>query len=444
VSFGLQRALGSAHAIEVRYVGTRSRDGWTTYDYNESNIVENGFLDEFRAAQANLQANIAAGRGANFRYFGAGTGTSPLPIYLAYFSGVPTSQAGDPSRYGSSLFANSSFVNPLNKWNPNPFTPAPDNPIANGTVANAALAGTATRRQNALAAGLPANFFHANPDKLGGAIITGNGGKTHYNSLQLELRRRLQQGLQFNTSYAFGEMYGSQRFSFRKPRVMRRDTGSPGDITHAFKLNLVYDLPFGRGRRFASSAGGLMERIAGGWSFGLTGIVRSGTLVNLGNVRLVGMTADDVWGMYKRRIDANGDVYMLPRDVIDETIKAFSVSATSPTGYGSLGAPGGRYFAPANGPDCVEVAPGFGDCGGGDLVVAGPLFRQFDIAVSKRVALFGRTNLEFRVEALNAFNNVNFSPVGNIGDTNLNDYEVGALLGTNTSRLIQFIGRFNF
>ena len=440
VSVGLQRALGNTHAVEIRYVGTRSRDGWTTYNYNEANIVDNGFLDEFRAAQANLQANIAAGRGANFRYFGAGTGTSPLPIYLAFFSGIPAAQAGDPSRYGSSLFANSNFVNPLNKWNPN----INGNNSPASTNANAGLYGSPVRRANALAAGLPANFFVANPDKLGGAVMTGNGGKTHYNALQLEFRRRLHQGLQFNTSYAFGEMYGSERFSFRKPRLMRRDTGSPGDITHALKLNLVYDLPFGRGRRFASDAGGVMERIVGGWSFGLTGIMRSGTLVNMGNVRLVGMTADDVRKMFKTRIDARGDVYMLPQDVIDETIKAFSVSATSPTGYGSLGAPSGRYFAPANGPDCIEIAPGFGDCGTGDLVVTGPTFQQFDIAMSKRVALFGRSNFEFRIEALNAFNHHNFSPVGGIGGDELTDYETTGLLGTNTSRLVQFIVRFNF
>ena len=92
--------------------------------------------------------------------------------------------------------------------------------------------------------------------------------------------------------------------------------------------------------------------------------MQSGRLVNLGNVRLVGMSADDVQDMFKLRFDdANKLVYMLPQDVIDETIKAFSVSATSATGYGTGGAPTGRYFAPANGPDCIEVANDVGDCG---------------------------------------------------------------------------------
>jgi hypothetical protein len=440
VSVGLQRGLGRNHAVEARYVGTRSRDGWTEYDYNEANIVENGFLDEFRNAQANLQANIAAGRGSNFRYAGPGTGTSPLPTYLAYFSAVPASQAGDASQYGSALFANSNFVNPLNMWNPNPFTPASDDE-------DDGLYGSPVLRANALAAGLPANFFVANPDKLDGAVMTGNGGKSRYHSLQLELRRRLHNGLQYNANYVFGNMEISNRFSFRTPRLMRRDVGSPGDISHAFKLNMVYDLPFGQGRRFASGAGGVMDRIVGGWSVGLTGLVRSGTLVNLGNVRLVGMTVDDVQKMFKTRVDSDGRVYLLPQEVIDETIKAFSVSATSATGYGGDGPPSGRYFAPANGPDCIEIDEDaeFGACGTGNLVVTGPRFQQFDIAVSKQVRVVGRSNLEFRVEALNAFNNHNFSPRSVIDDSpNLTDYEVTGLLGTQTSRLIQFIARFNF
>ena len=68
---------------------------------------------------------------------------------------------------------------------------------------------------------------------------------------------------------------------------------------------------------------------------------------------------------------------MLPQDVIDNTILAFSVSPTSATGYAGA-APTGRYFAPANGPDCIEIDNNadYGDCGGRSLVVTGPMFQQ--------------------------------------------------------------------
>jgi hypothetical protein len=208
---------------------------------------------------------------------------------------------------------------------------------------------------------------------------------------------------------------------------------------------VVYDLPFGRGRRFGSGVNGTVDRIISGWTVGFVGRVQSGWLVDLGNVRLVGMSTDDVARMFKVRKDASNKVYMLPEDVINETLKAFSVSATSPTGYGTLGPPSGRYFAPANGPDCIEpdVNAGYGSCGVGSLVVPGPMFQQYDISIAKRVEIVGRHNVEFRFEALNLFNNVNFVPVGGIGNQ-LAAYEVTSLTGTNVARAVQLVFRYNW
>jgi hypothetical protein len=150
--------------------------------------------------------------------------------------------------------------------------------------------------------------------------------------------------------------------------------------------------------------------------------------------------------MFKLRFDDAGKtVWMLPEDVIENTIRAFSVSATSPTGYSSRGVPSGRYFAPANGPDCIEVDPGgdFGDCGTRELVLTGPMFRQHDVRISKRTPIAGRVNFEFAAEFLNAFNRPNFVPVGGIGN-DISDYEVTGLTGTNTSRVIQLVTRINW
>lgn len=444
---GFQRALSTTMAAEIRYIGTRSRQLWTAYNYNEINVIENGFLNEFKLAQQNLEANIAAGRGSNFRYYGQGTGTSPLPIILAYFSGVPTGQAGDASRYTSTLFANSTFLNPLAKYNPNPCCVT--------TTANASFAyslyNDATRRTNALAAGLPSNFFIANPDLQGGANVTGNGGYTNYNGLELELRRRLSNGLQFQTSYTFGHNYESARYSFRKERVQRVNTGTIGQVTHAFKLNWVYQLPFGRGQRFGSDANGFVDRLIGGWSISGTGRIQTGLMLDFGNVRLVGMSLKDLQGAFKKRIADDGKVYMLPQDIIDNTVKAFSVSAVSSTGYGQLGAPTGRYIAPANGPDCIETAPGYGDCGLGQVVVTGPMFKNFDLSFVKQIPIKGRVTGEFRAEMLNAFNWVNYNPVTGMTISNSTsfgstpgNYEVTGLLGTTVSRQTQLVFRLSW
>jgi hypothetical protein len=434
---GITRSLGKTMAVEVRYVGTRGHGDWNDLNYNEFNIVENGFLNEFRQAQKNLAANIAAGRGNTFAYTGA-AGTAPLPIFLAYYNRQASANAGDPALYTGANWTNSTLLGFLSALNPNPYGFASNN-TTNG------LQGNATFRANALAAGLPSNFFIANPAVTSGFVRT-NLDDTYYNSLQLELRRRLSQGLQFQTSYVYGHGYQSSFFSFRKPELWRRDTGDPGDLTHQIKGNVVYDLPFGKGRRFAGNSSGLVDRLVGGWQIGLTANVNSGRLVNLGNVRLVGMTTDDVQKMFKLRFDDAGkQVYMLPQDVIDNTILAFATSPTTASGYAGA-APTGRYFAPANGPTCIETnSSSFGDCGTGDLVVSGPMFQQYDIRFSKRTAIAGSANFEFAAEMLNAFNHPNFLPVGGVGGTNtIANYQVTSLQGTTQARIIQLVFRVNW
>ena len=459
---GIQRALSRNMSMEIRYVGTRGHDAWVVQNYNEFNIVENGFLNEFRRAQANLKANIAAGRGNTFAYTGA-PGTVPLPIFLAYFNGLNSAQSGDASKYTGANWTSNTTLAFLAEKNPNPqafacFTVSG----CSATTRQNGFIGNATFRGNAAAAGLPANFFITNPDTLAGANITNSIGSTRYNALQMELRRRFSAGLQFQANYVYGKQYSSNLLTLRKSQVELRQTSDPGDITHTFKMNVVYDLPFGEGHRFGGG-NGVVSRLTGGWQVGVASIIRSGQLIDLGNLRLVGMTVRDVEKMFKLRFDDAGrHVYLLPQDVIDNTIAAFNTSPTSPTGYAGT-PPTGRYFAPANGPDCIEVdtAARYGDCAGGSLVVTGPLFQQTDLRFTKRTTIAGRTNFEFGVNVLNVFNNPNFLPVGHVGTatsvnggagsgtantgTNvLSNYELTALAGTNTSRLIELVFRVNW
>src|SRR6185503_6935302 len=115
-SFGIQREITPDNVIEVRYVGNRGHQLWRQIDLNETNLVENGFLQEFNNAQRNLLANIqcaqtvgCTGGGLHFRYRGPGTGTVPLPILLGYFGGFPINNpanANNPANYTSTLFAN--------------------------------------------------------------------------------------------------------------------------------------------------------------------------------------------------------------------------------------------------------------------------------------------------------------------------------------------------
>ena len=429
---GLQRALGQKSAVEIRYVGTRSRAQWETFNYNEANIHENGFLTEFHNAQANLQAHIAQGCGTettpacSFAYRGPGTGTTPLPIYLAFLNARPVALGGQcantaacTAMYSGGGWTDANFINPLARFGGNPFTPA-------GTNANTGLAGDPTRQANSILAGLPANFFRANPDMLGGANATGNRGFTKYNAMQLQYRRRLSDGVQFDANYAFGTGYESDHYSFRVPRLFTRTAGGEGDITHAFKATGVWELPFGQGRRFAGNVGTGMDRLVGGWQLSGTTRLQSGRLFDLGNVRVEGMSLDDVQKMFKLRMVNDTIVYAWPQDIIDETIKAYSTSATSPTGYGALGAPTGRYFAPANNPECTEtINNNYGECGVRSLIVTGPMVANVDLSLRKRVNITGRVVYEFSLDVFNVFNRITWVPNVGIGETDLVDWQAG-------------------
>src|SRR6185503_3852683 len=119
--------------------------------------------------QANLQANIASGKGTTFAYTGAGT--SPLPTFLAFLNGLSAANAGDTTKYTGSNWTNATFLGFLAAMNPNPYGFA-------STNTTSGFVGNSTFRGNAVAAGVPANFFVANPDAIGGAQLVTNFGGT--------------------------------------------------------------------------------------------------------------------------------------------------------------------------------------------------------------------------------------------------------------------------
>jgi len=431
-SIGLQRPISSRMAFEVRYVGTRLVDGTANEDWNEVNWTSNGFLDEFKLAQANLAANIAAGRGNTFAYFGGGSGTFPLPIYLANFNAQPQANASVAAFYTGTNWTNTARLAELASRNPSP-----------GGAANTLWTTTAFRA-NMITAGYPSNFFVMNP-AVGNATVRTNGNRTKYDSLQFTFRRALSDGLALDANYVFATRNVSTLDTLRRDRPLVQSTER---VPHALKTTVIYDLPFGRNRQFGTSVNPWVDGVIGGWSLNMTGRVQSGTVLNFGNVRLVGMDLNELRDNFKIRIDpVTNIVYTLPQDIIDNTIKAFSVRATSPTGYGAAGPPTGRYLAPANGPDCIQQVRG--DCAPHDVFVTGPVFTRFDLNARKRFDIHGKKSFEFAVDFLNLFNAINFNPVAQAGSgATINQvtlsYQDPNVTFDPGGRLMQLVFRFNW
>ena len=505
-TLSLQRELNSNTVIEVRYIGNRGKDLWRQVDLNELNITENGVFAEWQLAQQNMLANIAANRcqsgvthtrslsnstnpatglpfvaggptyvagcQANFAYFGAGTGTSPLPIALGYFSG--STAATNAAAYSSTNFRSSTYYNTLNPLNPTPLTYG--NNLSNTSFDN---------RRTGAGALFPYNHFLVNPGKRGGAFLVDNSGESFYDAATVELRRRLSNGLLVQASYTFGKAlantYASSSSVFDQPTTFRnpdlRRGVAPFDITQSFKANFIYELPVGRGKTFLSGSSGLVNGFLGGWGFNGNIRIQSGNPFSLGNVQLVGMNKKDLQeavGVYR---DPDGFIYVFPKDIRDNTIRAanLAVQIVDPSNASTMstatitytqGTPEGRFIAPAGYGNCKQsfgYIPSLGTpttgggCGFANLVLKGPSFFRSDLSIVKRVRFSENTNLELRGEFLNAFNNINFL-VGSAGNdlntlTNFTSTAFGRMtaayqdLSTTNDpggRLVQLVVRFNF
>jgi len=420
-SFGYQREIDRNTVVEVRYVGNQGSDMQRQINLNEFNTVENGFAAEFKLAQANLYANIAAGRGQSFAYFGAGTGTTPLPIMMSYFNTAATYDPNNPARYTAGNFANATLVSSLSR-----------NAPSIGTWSGTSFENNAARRANALANGRPANFFYVNPETpTGGAWTVENTNKTWYNSAVLEVRRRLSAGLRVNASYVFSKAMANAFTASASgggglPPTLREGgfdlarNVQISDLRHQFKVDATYDLPFGRGRMFGSGANGFVNGLIGGWTISPVLRWQSGSPIAIGAVQLVGMTVKELQDSIKIRKEANL-VYFLPDDIILNSQRAFNISVANTNtngGYGTTygtGGPSGRFIAPLGYNNCI--ARFGGECGFANLIVYGPTFFKLDASLSKQIQLGERFKIEIKATSLDVLNHPNFRVGGWGGDT---------------------------
>jgi hypothetical protein len=236
-----------------------------------------------------------------------------------------------------------------------------------------------------------------------------SGGRDSYDALQTSLARRFSRGLTLNAQYTLARSYGNTAGS-NEARTAANNARSIGefdydlgynnfDVRHAFNLSALYDLPFGRGRRF--DLGPVGNTLLGGWEVGGIVNARSGLPIEVLIVR-----PDVVF------VDAAGSV--------------FSSAAAGRTAV--INTPGGGSSRNVRRPNLVPgvnpylkddrqwlnpaafstPAPGeFGNLPRNAL--RGPGFTQFDMVFRKRFPLTETANVEFRTEVFNVLNHTNFA-----------------------------------
>jgi len=94
----------------------------------------------------------------------------------------------------------------------------------------------------------------------------GMDASSNYNALQLKVEKRISQGLQFVSHYTFSRA----RFHDSNYYSVNPSVGyGPMNVNrnHAWITNILYELPFGKGKKYMSDANTLMDYVVGGWRF---------------------------------------------------------------------------------------------------------------------------------------------------------------------------------
>jgi hypothetical protein len=226
------------------------------------------------------------------------------------------------------------------------------------------------------------------PD-LGQVDIKKDIGTSTFNAGQFSLERQMKHGWMWEVQYMLshsinqGSVGGGEANAPENANCIRCDLGpSVFDTRHNFTATGIYELPFGPGRRLASSSGGFLGKILEGWSLNGIGLFHTGhPLTPL--MGLDGTQIPDGNARADQRPDLVPGVSVVPAHQSRNNwinINAFAVPPMD-----------------ANG-----VITHFGNSPRG--IIRAPNVWQTDLALTKSTKLTERVKLEFRAEAFNVFN----------------------------------------
>lgn len=271
------------------------------------------------------------------------------------------------------------------------------------------------------------------PGTLGGATVTRaqaaarfpqfagvsalqNNRDSIYHALQATMQRRLSGDLTFLLSYTFSKQIDNlsavvrdgNAGGYQNPFNTRADRAvSAFDMPHVFSANLVYALPFGKGKRFSGSSA--VNALIGG--FQITSVI----VANAGMPMAVLQSSANGLGVGGSRPDVIGNPDGLSSSIRGTVAPNGTVRWISPQAYALVN---GRY----------------GSAPSRDAHLRGPAFWQVDLGLQRDFKLHERVALRFRAEAFNSLNHTNLQAP----DQNLNSPGFGTISAVFDPRIFQF------
>ena len=453
---GIQREIGGKTVFELRYVGNFSNQLVRSIDYNQVRVKDSGLLTDFINAQNNCRLEAAANNrtpvGGNPLFSCASAAYNPAiagSVALPFFNQLGA--LGTSANGGIGTTAASSATTLLYLRND----------IVGDFAASILIPNNVANARNLLLAN--PNTFVAN--------FTTNGGKLRYNAVQAEIRRRFSDGVSFQANYTFqkiltdiptAESDQTRVSAYLDNNNRGLDYSRPQyDRTHTFNFNAVYELPFGKGKKFLNT-GGAANLLVGGWQLSSIVTLSSGIPVsiidNSGTLNrgarstyqsaTSSLSANEIkkiTGIYKT---PNGIFFIDPKVLFATGSNGQRIDLTQPL-------PSGVTITGIRGTNTNDVAPFSGQIfsynkagSNGNLprnFINGPVYINWDAGLSKNIRFSERNRLQLRMEAFNVLNNANFFPSDITQLFNLNNTtNFGRLTTGYAPRVIQFGIRYDF
>lgn len=413
ITFGVQRELAHNFQLDVTYVGRFGRRLLAQTD--GAQVVD--FKDPASGQTLNQAFTILEGQIRS----GAQTFTA-LPFFENQFTGGTTAcqnLLGVPNCTTAVALANFTGLQ---------FGGIEGTVLTEAQGGELAALGVPTTGLN-IGVGIPPQYFF-------NAYLT-NKGASDYNGLLASLHKKISHGLQFDFNYTYSHSidnssatannFAGQTANFSgglicdatNPRICRGN--SEFDVTHVISVDGVYDLPFGRGRQFASDIPKWLNFIAGGWQLAGINSWQTGFAFPAVSNASVLSAGENVPPPF------TGSTSALRTHIhnVQGTIQLFA----DPTAA------------------MAAFSPPTGLQGGASRDnLRGPHFWNVDLSLNKHFPIHERMQLEFRAEAYNLFNHANFDLPGlGTGTADItNPGQFGVITGTAAARVMQLSLRLEF
>ncbi len=262
-----------------------------------------------------------------------------------------------------------------------------------------------------------------------GSINTGSGhgdksGHSSYHAWVTKVEQRLGSGLTLLGSYVFSKLitdtdeYGMGALALDHYNLHLEKSVGNYDLTHNFKLSYVYELPFGKGKKWLN--GGAAGAILGGWRISAVHLYSSGTPIGLGNSQ-----SFPIFGGRNTAYVNSLDGWVADTPSNPDWRSGATRYFNSPCGFVTCNA-SGQVTQPND-------RPGNAPRRNGKARREANLAENFSLA--KTFNFTERVRMDFRWEAFNGFNRAILNP----NNTNVQSLDFGRVTSqANDSRRMQF------